>query len=159
MTKKSFISGAITLIVAGLIVRVLGFVYRIYLSNLIGAEGMGLFQLIAPIYSLIILTITSGISIAVSKMVAQELAKNHIINLRRITKCALFIVLGVGVIVSILILIFSGVISNVILKDSRTYYSVILLIPCIPAIAAASAFKGIFLRNTGCYTHSSIANC
>lgn len=144
MSKKSFISGAITLIMAGLVVRVLGFVYRIYLSNLIGAEGMGLFQLIAPIYSLIILTITSGISIAVSKMVAQELAKNHIINLRRITKCALFIVLGAGVIVSIFILIFSGVISNVILKDSRTYYSVILLIPCIPAIAAASALKGYF---------------
>lgn len=144
MTKKSFVSGAIILIIAGLVVRVLGFVYRIYLSNLIGAEGMGLFQLIAPIYSLIILTLTSGISIAVSKMVAQELAKNHIINLRRITKCALIVVLIAGALVSIFILIFSGFISNVILKDSRTYYSVILLIPCIPAIAAASALKGYF---------------
>ena len=71
MTKKSFISGAIVLVIAGLVVRILGFIYRIYLSNLIGAEGMGLFQLITPIYSLIILTLTSGISIAVSKLVAQ----------------------------------------------------------------------------------------
>lgn len=144
MTKKSFVSGAIILVIAGLVVRILGFVYRIYLSNLIGAEGMGIFQLIAPIYSLIILTLTSGISIAVSKLVAQELAKNHMINLRRITKSGLFLVLGAGILVSLFILIFSKPIASVILKDRRTYYSIILLIPCIPAIAAASALKGYF---------------
>ena len=47
MSKKSFISGAVVLMISGLIVRLMGFVYRIYLSNLIGAEGMGLFQLIS----------------------------------------------------------------------------------------------------------------
>ena len=40
MLKKSFISGALILMLSGLVVRVMGFVYRIYLSNLIGAEGM-----------------------------------------------------------------------------------------------------------------------
>ena len=59
MKKKSFIGSAIILMLAGLVVRVLGFIYRVYLSNLIGAEGMGLFQLISPVYSLIILTLTS----------------------------------------------------------------------------------------------------
>ena len=75
MTKKSFVSSAIVLMIAGFIVKVLGFIYRIYLSNLIGAEGMGIFQLISPVYSLIILTLSSGISIAVSKMVAEQAAK------------------------------------------------------------------------------------
>jgi len=144
MAKKSFLSGAIILMVAGLIVRILGFYYRIYLSNLIGAEGMGLFQLISPVYSLIILTLTSGISISVSKMVSEEMARNHLVNLRRITKCALFIVMVSGAIVSAFIFWKVDFITNVILKDSRTYYSMILLIPSIPFIAAASALKGYF---------------
>ena len=144
MSKKSFISGAIILVLAGLVVRIFGFAYRIYLSNLIGAEGMGLFQLISPVYSLIILTLTSGVSIAVSKMVAEEMAKNHFVNLRRITKCAFIIVVTAGAIVSVFILLFIDFIANGILKDSRTYYSLLLLIPTIPVIAAASALKGYF---------------
>ncbi|HHV30232.1 MAG TPA: stage V sporulation protein B [Clostridium sp.] len=144
MAKKSFIGSAIILMIASFIVKIIGFIYRIYLSNLIGAEGMGLFQLISPVYSLIILTLTSGVSIAVSKMVAEEMAKDHRVNLRRITGCALGIVLLAGVAVSLLILIFINPIVNIILKDSRTYYSMLLLMPCIPVIAAASALKGYF---------------
>lgn len=144
MTRKSFVSGAIILMIAGFIVRILGFVYRIFLSNLIGAEGMGLFQLIFPVYSLIILTLTAGISIAVSKMVAAELARNHTVNLRRITSCALAIVMSAGAVVSVLMFIYADFIANFVLRDSRTYYSVLLLIPCIPVIAAASALKGYF---------------
>lgn len=144
MAKKSFVSGAIILMIAGFIVRILGFVYRIYLSNLIGAEGMGLFQLIFPIYSLIILTLTSGISIAVSKMVAEEYARKHVVNLRRITYCAAGMVVAAGFVVSIFIFLYIDFISNTILKDSRTYYSLLLLIPTIPVIAAASALKGYF---------------
>lgn len=144
MTKKSFVSSAIVLMVAGFIVKVLGFIYRIYLSNLIGAEGMGIFQLISPVYSLIILTLTSGISIAVSKMVAEQTAKNNHSNLLRITYCALAVVVTAGLMVSIGILIFINPIVNIILKDSRTYYSLILLLPCIPVIAAASAVKGYY---------------
>ncbi len=144
MARKSFIGGTIILMMAGFIVRILGFVYRIYLSNLIGAEGMGLFGLISPVYSLIILTLTSGISISVSKLVAQEHARNHMVNLRRITYCALAMVVAAGIIISVFMFTFIDFIVNVILKDERTYYSMLLLIPCIPVIAAASAIKGYF---------------
>lgn len=144
MTRKSFVSGALILMLAGLVVRVFGFIYRIYLSNLIGAEGMGLFQLISPVYSLIILTLTSGISIAVSKMVAEEAAVKRYANIRRITGCALAIVVSAGLAVSLLAFLELDFIVGTILKDQRTYYSMLLLIPCIPVIAAASALKGYY---------------
>lgn len=144
MPKKSFLSGALILMLAGLVVRILGFVYRIYLSNLIGAEGMGLFGLISPVYSLIILTLTSGISIAVSKLVAEEKAKNHDINLLRITRCGLAIVLTTGIAVSVFIYIELNFITKSILNDARTYLSMLILIPTIPVIAASSAIKGYF---------------
>jgi len=125
--KKSFINGALILMAAGLIVRVFGFVYRIYLSNLIGAEGMGLFQLISPVYSLIILTLTSGVSIAVSRMVAEETARGHFANTRRITFCALVLVSVSGAAISALMYMNMDFVTGVLLKDSRTYSSMVLL--------------------------------
>ncbi len=144
MTKKTFIAGAIILMIAGFISRIIGFVYRIYLSNLIGAEGMGLYQLIVPIYTLIILTLTSGVSISVSKMIAEEMAKGHNINIKRISKVGLIFVLMTSIIISILLYINIDFVVNNLLKDSRTYFSVLIMIPCIPLIAAASAYKGYF---------------
>lgn len=144
MTKKTFITGAIILMVAGFISRIVGFIYRIYLSNLIGAEGMGLYQLIVPIYSLIILTLTSGVSIAVSKMIAEEAAKGHNINIKRISKIGLIVVLVISATISAFLYANINFIVNTLLKDSRTYFSVLIMIPCIPFIAAASAYKGYF---------------
>ncbi len=144
MTKKTFITGAIILMAAGFITRIFGFIYRIYLSNLIGAEGMGVYQLIVPIYTLIILTLTSGVSIAVSKMIAEQAAQGNFINIKRISKVGLAGVITVSCIISLLLYINIDFIVNVILKDSRTYSSVLIMIPCIPVIAAASAYKGYF---------------
>lgn len=77
MSKHSFFNGALILMIAGFIVKIMGFFYRIYLSNLLGAEGMGVFGLITPVYSLVLITLTSGLSIAVSSMVSFEMAKKN----------------------------------------------------------------------------------
>jgi stage V sporulation protein B len=144
MSRKSFISGAFILMAAGFAVRLLGFIYRIYLSNLIGAEGMGLFQLIFPVYSLVILTITSGISIAVSKLTAEEFARSNFSNLRRITRLAFLLTVVSALIVSAAMYLEADFIVKTILKDERTRYALLLLIPCIPVISAASVLKGYF---------------
>lgn len=129
---------------AGLIARLLGFIYRIYLSNLIGAEGMGLHQLIVPVYTALVLTITSGITIAVSKMVAEQRAKNNRASYGKITTCALVIVMAAGVIVSAIILFNTDLVSIRILGDIRTRNSLLVLVPCLPAVVAAAALKGYF---------------
>ena len=61
MKTKSIAKGALILTLAGIITRILGFVYRVYMSNTIGAEGMGLYQLIVPIYMLVWSISSSGI--------------------------------------------------------------------------------------------------
>lgn len=142
--KKSFISNALILMFSGLIVRLLGFIYRIYISNLLGSEGMGIFQLISPVYSLIILTLTSGVSTSMSKMIAGEAVRRNYVNIRRITVIALIAVFSAGVGISIIILLNVGYIVNTLLKEVRTYYSILLLIPCIPIIALSSTLKGYF---------------
>lgn len=142
--KESYKTGALKLMTAALIVRILGFANRIYMSNILGAEGMGLFQLASPIYSLIILTLTSGVSISVSGLVAKEKSKGNEANAIRIVKTALLILFISGTVCGILLAVFSQKISINILKDNRVYYSLIMLSPCIPIVASASAIKGYF---------------
>jgi len=142
--QRSFVKSAIILIIAGLIVRLLGFVYRIYLSNLIGAEGMGLYQLVLPVYTAVVLTITAGISIAVSKIIAQQKTGIKSPNTFKITYCATVLVAAAGLLVAAVIFFNARLISDKILGDSRTYYSLILMAPCLPAVVAAAALKGYF---------------
>ncbi|MCL2616791.1 MAG: oligosaccharide flippase family protein, partial [Defluviitaleaceae bacterium] len=97
---KKIVAGALILTIAGVITRVLGFVYRVYMSNLIGAEGMGLYQLIMPVYSLTWALTCSGFTTTVSKLTAQEKAKGELGNVRRILKISVaattFLGLAVG---------------------------------------------------------------
>lgn len=144
MGKETYKSGAIKLIIAGFLVRLMGFANRIFMSNLIGAEGMGLFQLTSPVYSLIILTLTAGVSISVSSMTAQEKAKGNEQNALRIAKTGFAFLLGLGLIISVLLVFSAKYIAVNILGDERTYLSLVLLAPCIPIVAAASSIKGYF---------------
>ena len=144
MKKKTFITGALILILAGFISRIIGFVFRIYLSNLIGAEGIGLYQLVVPVYTLIILTLTSGVSVAVSKIIAEQVALGNLINIKRITRVSLVVVFMAGMGISLLMYLNIDFIVNYVLKDGRTYNSILYMIPCIPFVAAACAIKGYF---------------
>ena len=52
MSKKVFLKGTLILACTGLVSRIAGFFYRIFLSHAIGAEGLGLYQLILPLQGL-----------------------------------------------------------------------------------------------------------
>ena len=83
-TTKSFVAGAAILGFAGLIVKIIGAFYRIPLTNMIGTEGMGIYQVAYPIYSTLLVISTSGIPTAISKMVAEKTAVGDYRNAHRI---------------------------------------------------------------------------
>jgi stage V sporulation protein B len=72
--KQSFLNGAIILLAAGMTSRILGFVPRIMLPRIIGAEGVGLYQMGYPFLIMLITVITGGIPLALAKMVAEAQA-------------------------------------------------------------------------------------
>ena len=72
--KKSLLRGALLLTIAGVITKIIGFFYRIFLANTIGAEGMGIYQLIFPIYSVCFSLCASGIETSISKLIAEKYA-------------------------------------------------------------------------------------
>lgn len=144
MFKQSFFNGAIILMFAGFIVKILGFFYRIYLSNLLGAEGMGVFSLITPVYSLIIITLTSGLSITVSSKVSYEFTKKNPYVAKKITNLSMAILFFFSTIVSIFLYIFLESIVTNLLKDNRTYLPLLIFIPSLPFITISAALKGYF---------------
>ena len=70
--KSKVIKGTLILTISSLASRLLGFLYRIFLSNLIGAKGMGIFQLIFPVIGFCVAISCGGIQIAVSRFVAEK---------------------------------------------------------------------------------------
>ncbi len=70
MSKKAFLKGTIILTAGGFLTRILGFVFRIFLSRNIGSEGMGLFQLIMPVISICHAIGIAGLEISVSRYTA-----------------------------------------------------------------------------------------
>ena len=75
--NNPFITGTIILTLTGLLSRLIGFFYRIYLSRLFGEEGMGVYQLLSPVLSLTFSITAAGLQTAISKYVAGEAAAKN----------------------------------------------------------------------------------
>lgn len=144
MAKRSLKYNAAVLSVTGFLVKVIGFFYRIFIANSIGSEGLGLYQLVTPIYSLLILVLAAGVQTAVSRFVAEDASRNKEYRGFRITNLAAAIVLIAGVLICSVLLfnLDSWVLS--LTGDARTRRSLIITLILVPPIAAACAYKGYF---------------
>ena len=145
MRKNSFAFGCIILMSANIITRFMGFFYRIYMSKTIGAQGMGLYQLIMPLYILCYSITASGITTTVSKLTAEETARNSQANAIRILKAALSITLSLSIIISFAMYFNSDTAALYFIKDTRSSESLKILSLCFPFMAAGSCIKGYFL--------------
>ncbi|HCT63844.1 MAG TPA: hypothetical protein DIC60_00960 [Lachnospiraceae bacterium] len=145
MRKKTLIKGAAILMCANLITRFMGFYYRIYMSKAIGAEGMGLYQLIMPIYMLAWSITSSGLTTTVSKLTAQENAKREFGNTSRILHISLFISLVLSLCLSIALFVFSDFAAIHIIKDARTSLPLRILSLAFPFMSLGSCIRGNFL--------------
>ena len=141
--KKSFLQGALILTISNFITRIIGFVYRIVLSNLIGAEGMGIFHLTFPVYMLSLSLITGGFSVAVSTLVSKQHA-GRMDYIAKIVKTTLHITIVLSVIISVVLLFTSGWIAKHFLNDSRTYLSLMIFAPALFIISTSSIIRGFF---------------
>ena len=145
MRKKTLIKGAAVLMCANLITRFMGFYYRIYMSKAIGAEGMGLYQLIMPIYMLAWSITSSGLTTTVSKLTAQENAKREFGNTSRILHISLSISLILSLCLSVALFLFSDFVAIYLIKDARTALPLRILSLAFPFMSLGSCMRGNFL--------------
>ena len=74
MDRRAFLKNTAILTGASLALRGIGMVFRVYLAAQIGAQGMGLYQLITTVYNLALTVATAGLGIAATRLVTEELA-------------------------------------------------------------------------------------
>ncbi|MCD7903992.1 MAG: polysaccharide biosynthesis protein [Clostridiales bacterium] len=142
MEKGKIIKGAFILTGANVITRLLGFFYRVYMAELIGAEGMGLYQLIVPVYMLVWSISSSGFSTVISKLTASEKATGRKPSL--ILKLSAAMSVGASVILGCFIYKNADFIAERLLNDLRTALSLRLICFCFPFMALSSCIRGHF---------------
>lgn len=140
--KKQIIKGTIVLTIATLTSRVLGFLYRIFLSNLIGAKGMGIFQLIFPVLGFCIAVSCGGIQIAVSRFVAESKSKA---NRFMLLISSLVMSLGLSAITMLVLYFYAQPISVYIIKNAECYELLKYASVTIPLASFHACIAGFYL--------------
>jgi len=141
--EKSFLRNAVILSLGGIVVRTLGAVYRIPLARLIGDEGMGLYQMAYPIYSMLLAVSLTGPPIAVAKMVAERVAQRDYRSAHRVFKLALVLLSIVGLFTTLILLLAAQRFASA-LGDPRSFYALLAMVPAIFFVSIMSAFRGYF---------------
>ena len=143
--KGVFIKNAMLLTATSLLLRFAGIIFKVWLSGKIGSEGIGLYQVIFSFYVLASTFATSGISTAVTRLCAEETAKDKPQNCKKILRASLLLTLIIAVISAAIIIFGSEFIGTKILGDSRTVISLKILPLALPFIGASSVLRGYFI--------------
>ncbi|NLA06178.1 MAG: polysaccharide biosynthesis protein [Firmicutes bacterium] len=144
MTKKSMIRGAAILAAAGLVNRFLGAVARIALPTLIGDEGVGLYQMAYPVYSIFLVISTAGIPVAVSKLVAEQVVQKNRRGALTILQVATVILIFTGALFSLGLAFAAKPIATYVARDPRAALAIVAVSPAVLVLSVASAFRGFF---------------
>ena len=144
INKKSIFYGAVALTLSNIVIYLLSFIYRIFISRITGAEGMGVYQLIFPFYSVIMAISLSGICMAVSRISAERSAMGDKMGIYQLIRISISLFLILFVIVAIPSLLFSKQIAGGIIGDIRTQIPMLLLIPCLFFTGFENIIKSCF---------------
>lgn len=144
LSKHSVFYNIFTLAVSNIGLQILGFLYRIMLSRLIGAEGMGVFQLVSPFYYVIHAAALTGLTMAVSRLSAEHAALGDFYGARKALKLC-FVFFGLFfTLVAFTTAVFSRSISTVILGDERTRTALLIFLPCLLFTGIENLIKNYF---------------
>lgn len=139
----SFIKQAAILAAASLLVRFLGFVYRLPLTNMIGDQGNAIYAGGYYIYTFLLILSSAGLPAAISKLVSERIALRQYRNAHRVFQAALAISTALGTLFALLMGIFAEKLAAQIdIPDS--YYSLLTLCPTLVIVAIMSVFRGYF---------------
>lgn len=142
--KKPFVFNALVLTLTSQLMRIIGIFYIAFLSNKIGAEGIGLNQLIGSIYFLAATLASSGIGTAVSRLTAESIAKSGYRSISNVVRRSLLFSIFFGMLAGILLFLLSGFLGTSILGDSRSVMSLKVLSAELPFMAVTSCLRGYF---------------
>lgn len=142
--RSSALYGTLVLTCTGIVSQLLGFVYRIFLSRLIGAEIMGLYQLIMPVYSVVMALTAVGLTVSVSNLSSRYHALGNRKAIYQVLRRCLVAFLVLFALVAAVTALLYDPISVYLLGDARTQMGLLLLLPCILLTGIENLHKHYF---------------
>lgn len=144
IATRSILKGTIILTLAGFITRLIGFFYKIFLSKTMGAEWLGIYQLVFPVYGIAFTIYATGIQTALSKLVAAEIGMKNHKNIGKILRIGLLLSLSLAFILSISVYKFSDIIALRFLLEPRSAQSLRILAIVFPFCGVTSCINGYY---------------
>lgn len=129
--RESLFQSALRLTVVGIVTQAVGFVYRMLMSRQIGAEYLGLFQLVMPVYSVMQSIAISGLAVAVSNRSAAYAARRDHRAVAQLLRAAFVILFAAWGALGVATLVFDAPLSARVLGDARTALALPCLLPCL----------------------------
>ena len=139
--SQGILIGALFLTASGLLVKIIGMIYKIPLTNSLGEDGMGYFNAAYTVYTLFFVLSGSGLPIALSLLLSRDLATGH----WETAKVRFFVMRKfsalLGFSLFLLLLLLAKPLS-VLFGSEKSYLSILAVSPAVWFVSAASAFKG-----------------
>ncbi len=149
--KHPLLTGALILTLTGVATRILGFFYKIFLSRVIGAEGLGIYQMIFPIFGICVSLTIAGIETSISRFVAGEAARGSSQGTRKMLSAGLFLSFGLSLITAFWLYHSADFLAVHYLKEPRCGTLLRFLSFSLPFCACHSCICGYYfgLKKTG----------
>lgn len=138
---RHFLQGAFLLALAGFLTSVLG-LYRLLLPALIGAQGVGLYQMAYPIYGILFILSTGGLPVAISRLVADRLARGDPAGTGRVFRVSMRAFGLIGLLLGLAMAVLASTLAADVARDPRAALSILAISPAIVLTAVAAVWRG-----------------
>ena len=142
--KQSFLQGVAVLTAATIIVKLLGFIYKVPLQNILQERGFGYFNTAYDVYNVLLMISTTGLPVAVSRMISQAQALDNYAQIRKIYSVSMKVFLTIGVVGTLIMLVFCRQLSVMVTTNENSWAAIAALSPCVLLICIVSAHRGFF---------------
>lgn len=137
--KSKFVKSTIILIIGGMITKILGMFIKIVMTRSLGTEGIGVYMLIVPTFTLFMALAQFGMPVAISKLVSED---------KRNNKNLVFSIIPISLIINLIIMLFlvftSKYIANNLLHEPRSNLALMSIGFVLPFISISSILRGYF---------------
>lgn len=142
----SFMKNVLVLMFSQIMVKILGFIYKLVITNIegFGDTGLGYYSAGYQIYSLLLALSSIGIPNVVSKLVSERVATGDSNGAQRIFKICITFFTGIGLILSLILFFGAETIATVVYNVSDIKYVMQVLAPAVVFVAASAVFRGYF---------------
>lgn len=143
-SSSSFLMQGSILAVASIVSRIIGLIYRIPLTNIIGDTGNNYYGTAFRIYNILLIISSYSLPLAVSKLVSANISQGRRRNVYRVLKCALLFGAVSGTIAALVLYFGAEFITATLMKTPLSIFAVKVLVPVLFIVAVLGVMRGFF---------------